>query len=95
MFTATELAKALGKSPTAAHRLMDPDYSSKRENIEGALAILGHRLVIETADITNAENTGAEPPGGCAPPLDTYPYYAHAADSLITRRQPPRTRFRQ
>jgi len=49
MFTARELAEALGKSPTAARRLMDPDYSSKWENIEEALNALGHHLVIEAA----------------------------------------------
>lgn len=49
MFTAGELAEVLGKSPTAARRLMDPDYRSKWENIEDALARLGHRLIIEAA----------------------------------------------
>ncbi len=49
MFTATELAEVLGKSPTAARRLMDPDYSSKWESVEEALAVLGHHLVIEAA----------------------------------------------
>jgi len=49
MFTARELAEALGKSPTAARRLMDPDYSSKWENIEEALNALGHHLIIEAA----------------------------------------------
>lgn len=49
MFTAGELAEVLGKSPTAARRLMDPDHSSKWENIEDALARLGHRLIIEAA----------------------------------------------
>jgi len=49
MFTARELAEVLGKSPTAARRLMDPDYSSKWENIEEALNALGHHLVIEAA----------------------------------------------
>lgn len=49
MFTARELAEALGKSPTAARRLMDPDHSSKWEAVEQALAALGHHLVIEAA----------------------------------------------
>jgi antitoxin HicB len=49
MFTARELAHALGKSQTAARRLMDPDYSSKWESVEEALATLGHHLVIEAA----------------------------------------------
>ena len=49
MFTARELAEVLGKSPTAARRLMDPDYSSKWEAVEEALAALGHHLVIEAA----------------------------------------------
>lgn len=49
MFTARELAEVLDKSPTAARRLMDPDYSSKWENIEEALAALGHHLIIEAA----------------------------------------------
>ena len=49
MFTAGELAAAIGKSPTAARRLMDPDHSSKWEAIEHALAKLGHHLVIEAA----------------------------------------------
>ena len=49
MFTARELAEVLGKSPTAARRLMDPDYSSKWESVEEALAMLGHHLVIEAA----------------------------------------------
>jgi hypothetical protein len=33
----------------AARRLMDPDYSSKWEAVEEALATLGHHLVIEAA----------------------------------------------
>lgn len=49
MFTARELADVLDKSPTAARRLMDPDYSSKWESVEEALSALGHRLVIEAA----------------------------------------------
>lgn len=49
MFTARELAEVLGKSPTAARRLMDPDHSSKWEAVEQALAALGHHLVIEAA----------------------------------------------
>ncbi len=49
MFTARELAEWLGKSPTAARRLMDPDYSSKWESVEEALAAFGHHLVIEAA----------------------------------------------
>lgn len=49
MFTARELAEVLGKSPTAARRLMDPDYSSKWESVEEALEALGHHLVIEAA----------------------------------------------
>lgn len=49
MFTARELAEVLGKSPTAARRLMDPDHSSRWESIEEALAALGHHLVVEAA----------------------------------------------
>ena len=49
MFTARELAEVLGKSPTAARRLMDPDHSSKWESVEQALAALGQRLVVEAA----------------------------------------------
>ncbi len=49
MFTAAELAAVIGKSPTAARRLMDPDHSSKWESVEDALAALGHHLVVEAA----------------------------------------------
>lgn len=49
MFTARELAEVLGKSPTAARRLMDPDHNSRWEAVEEALAVLGHRLVVEAA----------------------------------------------
>lgn len=49
MFTARELAEMIGKSPTAARRLMDPDYSSKWENLEEAIEALGHHLIIEAA----------------------------------------------
>lgn len=49
MFTPRELAEVLGKSTTAARRLMDPDYSSRWESIEQALAALGHHLVVEAA----------------------------------------------
>lgn len=49
LFTATELAAVIGKSPTAARRLMDLDHSSKWESVEEALATLGHHLVVEAA----------------------------------------------
>ena len=49
MFSPAQLAEIIGKSPTAAARLMDPDHSSKWEGVEAALAALGHQVVIEAA----------------------------------------------
>lgn len=47
--TQTELARRLGKTENTVRRLLDPDHASRWENIEAALAVLGHQLIIEAA----------------------------------------------
>ena len=45
----SELARRLGKTENAVRRLLDPDHSSKWENVEAALIELGHKLIVEAA----------------------------------------------
>ena len=45
----TELARRLGKTENTVRRLLDPDHSSRWENIEAALAALGRQIVVEAA----------------------------------------------
>ena len=47
--TNVELARRMGVSEAVVRRLVNPDYHSKIERVEQALAILGKRLVVEAA----------------------------------------------
>ena len=46
----TELAKRLGVSETVVRRMLDPRHSTKPENIQAALAVLGRRIVVSLED---------------------------------------------
>jgi antitoxin HicB len=48
--TPSALARRLGMAEDAARRLLDLDCRSRIEAIEGALAALGKRLVVEIRD---------------------------------------------
>ncbi|WP_336276331.1 type II toxin-antitoxin system HicB family antitoxin [Bartonella sp. CB178] len=44
--TKRELANRLGKKETQARRILDPNYPTKLQTLERALAVLGKRVVI-------------------------------------------------
>lgn len=45
------LAKKLGIAEGEARRILDPRYGTKLDRIEAALAVLGHRLVIDAEPV--------------------------------------------
>ncbi|ALE03496.1 hypothetical protein PU02_0682 [Bartonella ancashensis] len=50
--TKTELANRLGKKETEARRILDPNYPTKLQTLEQALAILGKQVIISIKTVS-------------------------------------------
>ncbi|KEG20306.1 hypothetical protein H704_00956 [Bartonella bacilliformis Peru38] len=48
--TKTELANRLGKKETEVRRILDPNYPTKLQKLEQALAVLGKQVIISIKD---------------------------------------------